>query len=137
MCFCYIITSPLYLQIFYSVRHVALCFYSSTEQTNQTLALERGLSCFLRFWHATVKEGETRGVQLFAICNLTARCQEILHNGLFSDRTRCWKIITESTDINPVTVSIKAVYEWVRKSRNIHSDSKRTHLQPFNVRGSI
>lgn len=56
--------------LFHGARHVALsCFYSSSEQTNQTLALERAFYVFASFT-ATVGSPTRLEVELVVICNL-------------------------------------------------------------------
>ena len=85
LCFRYLRMSPSYLRServpIHEGCHVAQpCFYSSPEGTNQTLALERAFRVFMSL-AATVgsptcleEEDEGgRGIQLVAICNLTAR----------------------------------------------------------------
>lgn len=61
----------------FPIRHAALsCFYGSPKWTNQTLTLD-----FFAFLASTKGEAEVKGIQLFAICNLPARCHLILQTG--------------------------------------------------------
>ena len=49
-----------------------LCFYSSLEQTNQTLALERAFCTFSGQGKLSLTKSK-RGIQLVTICKFTAR----------------------------------------------------------------